>query len=59
MTREQRIEAVWRNTHRDFKGTYEGERTIMVYRNGTCLVRLSDLSDQEIADRLPKKREGR
>lgn len=59
MTRDQQLEAVWRATHRDFKGTHEGERTIMVYRAGTCLVRLTDLTEQEITDRLPKKRDGR
>jgi hypothetical protein len=56
MTREQKLAAVWRNTHCDFKGTYEGVRTIMVCRRdlGTCLVALDDLSDKEIDDRLPK-----
>jgi len=58
MTREQQLNTIWRTTHRDFKGTFNGERTIMVYRNSSCLVRLEDLTEREIADRLPKRKEG-
>jgi hypothetical protein len=56
-TREQKLKAVWKGTHRDYKGTMNGTRTIMVYRNGTCLVALDDLTDEEIEARLPKKKE--
>lgn len=51
--REALIKNVWRNTHKDYKGTYNGIRTIMVLRNGTpTLVALSDLTDEEIASRI-------
>ena len=55
MTRQQKLDLVWKHTHRDFKGTIDGVRTIMVFRNGSVLVCLEDLTEQEIADRLPKK----
>jgi hypothetical protein len=54
MTREQELKAVWRNTHKDFRGVSNGVKTIMVYRQGTCLVALADLTDEEIKARLPK-----
>ncbi|UDF29358.1 UNVERIFIED_ORG: hypothetical protein LHK14_17870 [Roseateles sp. XES5] len=57
MTREQQLDAVYRHTHSDFKGHIDGRRTIMVYRNGTCLVFLEDLTEAEIAERLPKNKE--
>lgn len=56
MTKAQQLEAVYRNTHSDFKGKIGGVRTIMVCRGGTMLVALENLTDQEIADRLPRKR---
>lgn len=56
MMRQQQLDAVYRNTHSDYKGQINGIRTIMVYRNGTKLVALDDLTDKEIADRLPKKK---
>jgi len=59
MNREQKLEAIWRSTHADFKGRIDGTRTILVYRLGTCLVRLDDLTDKEIEDRLPRQREER
>ena len=51
--RDRKLAAVWKATHRDFKGKLNGERSIMVYRNGTCLVLLKDLTDAEIEDKLP------
>ncbi len=56
MTREQQLDEVYRATHSDFKGIIDGRRLILVYRNGTCLVWLDDLTDKEIADRLTKKK---
>jgi hypothetical protein len=55
MTREQKLAKIWTNTHRDFKGTTAGVKTIMINRNGTTLVALNDLTDAEIASHLPKK----
>jgi len=54
MTREQKLRLVWKHTHRDYKGMLEGQRSIMVYRNGTCLVLLKDLTDKEIDERIPR-----
>lgn len=56
MSRNEKLRLIWRSTHRDFKGTIDGMKTILVYRNGTCLVALDDLTDEEIAKLLPKKR---
>jgi hypothetical protein len=54
VTRDQKLKLVWRETHRDYKGMLNGERSIMVYRQGTCLVLLKDLTDEEIEARLPR-----
>lgn len=54
MTRDQKLKLVWRHTHKDYKGVMNGERTIMVYRQGTCLVLLKDLTDEEIESRIPR-----
>ena len=54
MTRDQKLKLVWRHTHKDYKGVMNGERTIMVYRQGTCLVELKDLTDTEIEERIPR-----
>jgi len=56
MTREQKLKMVWKNTHKDFRGKLpDGTKTVMIYRNGTCLVALENLTDAEINDRLPKE----
>jgi hypothetical protein len=34
--------------------TINFERSIMVYRQGTCLVLLKDLTDTEIEERIPR-----
>ena len=55
LTREQKLQLIWRHTHRDYRGTMKGVRNILVLRRGgTTLVPLSDLTDAEIADRLPR-----
>jgi hypothetical protein len=54
MTRDQKLKLVWRHTHRDYKGGVGDQRSIMVYRQGTCLVLLKDLTDEEIEARLPR-----
>ncbi|MDE5446467.1 hypothetical protein GWG65_34925 [Bradyrhizobium sp. CSA207] len=58
MTREQKLKLVWRHTHRDYKGTLKGERSTLIYRNGTCLVLLKDLTDEEIEARIPRAAKG-
>lgn len=57
MTPEERkaaLKLIYRHTHKDYKGKFpDGTKTILVCRGGTCLVALDDLTDTEIADRLP------
>lgn len=44
---------IWRATHRDYKGLdADGLRSIMVYRNGTTIVALEDLTNAEFNDAL-------
>jgi hypothetical protein len=51
--REIKLQMIWKKTHRDFKGKVEGKRSILVNREGaTCLVPLTDLTDEEIERRL-------
>ncbi|PAP98684.1 MULTISPECIES: DUF1419 domain-containing protein [Mesorhizobium] len=63
MTREERLEHIWSSTHDDYRG-YAGERwperdrsrrTVMFYggRHGTTLKLLDELTDDEIAAKLP------
>jgi hypothetical protein len=50
MTREQKLKAVWRNTHRDFKGIIDGKKYVLVLREGgTQAVQLDQLTDAELA----------
>jgi hypothetical protein len=54
LTREQKLNLIYRHTHRDYKGSGKGEdRTILIYRNGTSLVPLKALTDAEIERDLP------
>jgi hypothetical protein len=55
--RDDHLDAVWNNTHRDYKGMdAKGNRSIMVLRNGaTKIVNLSDLTDDEVKDRVSSK----
>ena len=53
VTRDEKLNAVWKHTHNDYKGKLNGERSIMIYRQGTCLVLLKDLTDAEIEYALP------
>ncbi|MCM2450292.1 DUF1419 domain-containing protein [Agrobacterium vitis] len=63
MTREERLDHIWSSTHDDYRG-YAGERwpehdhgkrTVLFYggRQGTGLKLLDDLTDAEIASKLP------
>lgn len=63
MTREERLEHIWSSTHDDYRG-YAGERwptrdrgkrTVPFYggRYGTVLKLLDELTDEEIAAKLP------
>ncbi len=63
MTREERLEHIWSSTHEDYRGyagrdwpaPLRGKRTVLVYCGGagTMLKPLDDLSDDEIAAKLP------
>ncbi|MFG1192608.1 DUF1419 domain-containing protein [Xanthobacter flavus] len=63
MTREERLEHIWSSTHDDYRGyagerwpaAMRGRRTMLVYagRHGTVLKLLDELSDAEIAAKLP------
>lgn len=49
-----KINVIFRHTHRDFKSTINGERYVLVNRRaeGTCLVAIKDLTEAELADKL-------
>jgi len=53
-TRKQLENAVWKCTHRDFKGKLpDGTRTVLVYQSGgSALAALSDLTDAQLLDKL-------
>ncbi|WP_454858737.1 DUF1419 domain-containing protein [Rhizobium binxianense] len=63
MTREERLEHIWSATHDDYRGYagdrwpehMRGKRTVLLYggKEGTFLKLLEDLSDAEIASKLP------
>lgn len=53
LTRDQKLALIYRHTHKDYKGTIHGCKTIMVCRGSTTLVAMTELTDAEIADRLP------
>jgi hypothetical protein len=54
MTRDQQLALIYRHTSRDYRGKLNGEKTILVNINGaTCLVKLDELTDDEIARKLP------
>lgn len=54
MDRKQALARLWRETHRDYKGSANGVRSVMVFRPsvGSCIVALDDLTEAEIADRV-------
>ena len=51
--RDRKLMAVWEHKHRDYKGRIDGVRCVLIYRNGTTSVPLTDLTDAEIEDSLP------
>lgn len=53
LTRAEKLRLIYRWTHSDFKGRIDGEPSILVLRGSTTLVMLKDLTDAEIADKLP------
>lgn len=63
LTKAQKLALIYRHTHKDFKGNRpDFGKSVLVFRDGTCLVPLDQLTDEEIADKLPgalKKEEAR
>ena len=54
LSREQQLRLIYRHTHKDYKGAIDGVKGILVLRGGaSCAVPLEQLTDAEIADRLP------
>jgi hypothetical protein len=57
MTRKELEDAVWKRTHRDFRGSGRGShRTILVHdprTGGVRLVELGWLSDEDLRSLLP------
>jgi hypothetical protein len=53
MDRNAQLRLIYRWTHSDFKSSAGQSLSIMVFRNGSCLVPLDQLTDEEINDRLP------
>ncbi|HBC0585279.1 TPA: hypothetical protein I3599_000532 [Enterobacter cloacae] len=49
--RQRKLEAIWKHTHRDYKGETDGIRSILVCRNGTISVPLENLTEAEIEQR--------
>lgn len=55
LTRDGALDAVWRNTHRDYRGIgQDGVKRVLVYRQGTFSVPLEHLTDKEIREALPE-----
>jgi hypothetical protein len=59
MTRKELETLVWKKTHRDFRGTQvrkHGRRVLhFVSGQGTCLVPLSSLTDEELQQKAGLK----
>ena len=56
ITRKKLESLVYKHTHKDFKGKIDGNRTILVGTpEGTCLVFLSSLTDEQLWSRVPQK----
>jgi hypothetical protein len=50
-----KLAVIWGKTHRDFRSKLNGKKSILVLREGgTTLVPLEDLTDTEIAQKMPK-----
>lgn len=62
MLRKDALRMIYRWTPSDYKGRAgdmwreedRGKPTVLVFQNGTCLILLEDMSDEDIAARLPR-----
>lgn len=58
--RERLRAEAWRKTCNDYKGHLNGQRSIMILRNGsTQIVYLSELTDEEISKFFPTRKADR
>lgn len=49
MDRATRLKYVWSRTHKDYRGTTDGVKSVMILRDGgTRIVALDSLTDDEI-----------
>lgn len=53
LTREEKLNLIYRHKPRDYKDRMNGVRTVLIYRHGTKLIDLDSMTDAEIADHLP------
>jgi hypothetical protein len=56
-TRKKLESLLWKYTHKDFRGSIDGVKNVLVNRGreGTCLVPLSVLTDDELLGKIPKR----
>jgi chorismate mutase len=56
-TRKKLEALLWKNTHKDFRGSIDGAKNVLINRGGegTCLVPLDALTDEELLGKLPKR----
>lgn len=57
-TRKKLEALLWKNTHKDYRGTLGKERTVLHDGGGkgTCLIAISDLTDLQLLDKLSLKK---
>ncbi len=51
---------LWKNAHRDYRGTWNGEQTVMgwakYHNGGSSLVSITTISEAELLERTANKR---
>ena len=53
VSREMALKLIYRHTHKDYKGSVEGMKTILTSRGTTTLVNIDSLTDVEVMEKLP------
>nr|WP_289073672.1 hypothetical protein [uncultured Halomonas sp.] len=51
-SRARALRKIYQHTPKDYRSSREGQRFIMIWRDGTALVPLDSLTDTEMLDRL-------